>query len=206
MDHGHTKESLIAFERSIADKYEAGLIRAPVHLRGGNEQQLLDIFKFIRPEDWIVTSWASHLECLLKGVPVSDVEKAILNRKSITLCFKEQRVISSAIVGSTPSLANGLGLAAKRNGSKELVYCFIGDMGALTGQAQENIRLAWNLCLPVVFVVADNELSVKTPTHDVWKLDKGELYTILKGYDNVVYYSYKNTWPHSGTGVYINLW
>ncbi len=202
----HTKDSLIAFEREIADLYEAGKIHSPVHLRGGNEDQLLDIFQNIKDNSWVVTTWSSHLECLLRGVPPEEIKAAILNNKSITLCFKEYKVISSAIVGSTPSIANGLGLAAQLKGTNEQVFCFIGDCGALTGQAQENFRYAMNHKLPVTFIVADNGLSVKTPTAEVWALKEGELESILKQFTNVIYYKYKNTWPHSGTGKYVNLW
>ncbi len=40
----HTVESLRAFEADIANEFNAGRIRAPIHLSGGNEQQLIDIF------------------------------------------------------------------------------------------------------------------------------------------------------------------
>ena len=49
----HTVESLKAFELDIADEFNAGHIRAPIHLEGGNEQQLLDIFKDIKNDDWV---------------------------------------------------------------------------------------------------------------------------------------------------------
>ena len=37
-------EDLIAFERKIADHWEAGKIKGPVHLSGGNEKELVEIF------------------------------------------------------------------------------------------------------------------------------------------------------------------
>ena len=39
-----TPADLIAFENDIANDFNAGKIKAPVHLAGGNEQQLIDIF------------------------------------------------------------------------------------------------------------------------------------------------------------------
>ena len=39
------EQDLIDFEEDIASIYEQGIIRAPIHLRSGNESQLVDIFK-----------------------------------------------------------------------------------------------------------------------------------------------------------------
>ena len=38
------EQDLIDFEEDIASIYEQGIIRAPIHLRSGNESQLVDIF------------------------------------------------------------------------------------------------------------------------------------------------------------------
>jgi len=38
-------KQLIEFEEEIAELYESGKIKAPVHLRNGNEQILVDLFK-----------------------------------------------------------------------------------------------------------------------------------------------------------------
>ena len=43
-----TKEDLIEFERRIAEKFLAREIDCPVHLSGGNEDQLIHIFKSIK--------------------------------------------------------------------------------------------------------------------------------------------------------------
>ena len=40
-----TKEEIIAFEKEIADVFATGVIRAPVHLRAGREDDLIKIFK-----------------------------------------------------------------------------------------------------------------------------------------------------------------
>ena len=68
MNHGHTAESLTAFEQDIASEFNRGAIRSPVHLAGGNEQSLLEIFNDVRDCDYVAVQWRSHLHCLLKGV------------------------------------------------------------------------------------------------------------------------------------------
>jgi deoxyxylulose-5-phosphate synthase len=97
-------------------------------------------------------------------------------------------------------------MAIKRKGLNERVFCFIGDQAFLNGIAQESIRYAQNFDLPIKFIVADNGLSVKTPTKEVWGLKDGELENIAKQYSNVIYYKYTNTFGHSGTGTRVIFW
>ena len=62
------KKQLIEFEKLVAETFNDAKIRAPIHLHGGNEEQLIDIFKKIKKVDWVFSSWRSHYHCLLKGV------------------------------------------------------------------------------------------------------------------------------------------
>jgi hypothetical protein len=73
-----TKEELIAFEEDIAAVFNEGKIRAPVHLYFGNEEEMIGVFRAIRPQDWVFCSWRSHYQCLLKGVPKEAVREEIL--------------------------------------------------------------------------------------------------------------------------------
>ena len=77
-----TKEDLIQFEDEIADCFNNAEIRAPVHLYHGNEDQIIEIFtkQNIKDEDWVLCSWRSHYQCLLKGVPKLQLKKAILEK------------------------------------------------------------------------------------------------------------------------------
>ena len=100
-----TKEELIEFEIEIAACFDDAQIRAPVHLYNDNEEQIIEVFKKhnIGPEDWVLCSWRSHYQCLLKGVPPEELKEAILQGRSISLCFKEYRILSSGIVtGALP--------------------------------------------------------------------------------------------------------
>src|SRR5215831_4668840 len=81
----HTPDTLKEFEQQIAEDFNAGKIRAPVHLAGGNEEQLIDIFSAVTKSDWVLTQWRSHYHCLLKGVPPERLRADILAGRSITL-------------------------------------------------------------------------------------------------------------------------
>ena len=50
------KEELIAFEEKMADHFNNGRIRAPIHLYYGNEDEMIKIFKDIRSQDWVFCS------------------------------------------------------------------------------------------------------------------------------------------------------
>ena len=47
------KEQLIAFEADIKAIWEAGELPCLTHLCGGNEEQLIEIFKGMRAGDWV---------------------------------------------------------------------------------------------------------------------------------------------------------
>ncbi len=106
-----TAEELIQFENDIAQLFNEAKIRAPVHLYSGNEAEIIEIFREVRPEDWVCCSWRSHYQCLLKGVPPEKVKAEILAGRSISLCFPEYQVVSSAIVGGIRPIAVGIALA-----------------------------------------------------------------------------------------------
>ena len=84
-------EYLITFERKIADLWEAGKIRGPIHLSGGNEKELIEIFQKVKSGDWVFSTWRSHYHALLKGIDPSWLEKEILDGKSITIVNKEHK-------------------------------------------------------------------------------------------------------------------
>lgn len=189
---------LQAFEADIAALFAAKQIRAPIHLAGGNEQQLISVFEeHVEPEDWICCTWRSHYHCLLKGVPPVEVRQAILDGHSIALCFPEYKVISSAIVGGMAPIAAGIAMAIRRKGATNKVVVFLGDMAASTGIVHEAMKYAiWNE-LPIMWVIEDNRKSVLTDTRRAW----GGI-TQEPEHPSVVRYSYEPTWPHCG----INEW
>ena len=192
------KQKLIKFEDEIAQLFNAGKIKAPVHLYHGNEDKIINIFKKIKKEDWVFCSWRSHYQCLLKGVPEKQIKDEILACRSISLCFPEYKIYSSAMVGGSIPIAVGTALSIKRNKSKNRVYCFMGEMTSETGIAHECIKYSRNFKLPIHFVIEDNEKSVCTDTRKVWNQKK----LSYEGFSDkfVTYYHYKLKYPHAGAG------
>ena len=187
-------EKLREFELSIADLFNNKQIRAPIHLSGGNELQLIKIFEDFRHGDWVFSSWRNHLHALLAGIPPEEVKLQILAGRSMTVCSPKHRFFSSAIVAGCFPIALGVAWQIKKSGGKERVWIFSGDMTAQTGIAMECYNYAKEHELPLVFVVEDNGKSVCTPTKNVWPEYRG----IKPDY----YYQWDLSahWPHSGAG------
>jgi len=201
-----TKDEIIAFEKEIADVFATGVIRAPVHLRAGREDALIKIFKDhqIGDDDYVFGFWDSHELALLKGVPREELKQAIIEGKSISLCFPKQKVLCSGIVGSLMGTAAGVAWALKNQGKKGRAFIFCGDMSAETGIFHEAVKYAYNFDLPATFVVCDNGVSVMTDTRATW--GAAEPWFIGTKYETkIIYFKYTNGYPHSGLGKLIKF-
>jgi hypothetical protein len=84
-------------------------------------------------------------------------------------------------------------------------------MAARTGITHESIVYSISKNLPITFIIEDNGKSVGTPTEDCWGEVSTE--TIIKTYQDlslssetdIMYYKYEMTYPHSGTGVFVEF-
>lgn len=194
-----TEEELIAFETDIAECFNRGLIRAPIHLYSGNEKQMINLFRTINEADWVLCSWRSHYQCLLKGVPADRLKFDILAGRSIGLCYHDYRVMSSGIVTGVLPIAVGIALDIKRKKETNKVYCFMGDMTSESGIAYECVKYARNFELPIHFIIEDNSKSVCTITRQAWRCEKLAMEDISDEY--VTYYKYDSSkYPHAGSG------
>lgn len=205
-----TKDDLIAFEKDIGDTFNRGEIRAPIHLYANNEDQIIRVFEKIDTQkDWICCTWRNHYQALLKGIPPELLKERIMAGKSMVMNLPEYKFICSSIVGGIPSIATGLALAAKLQGTGERVWCWTGDMSAETGAWTEAYKYAVAQDLPITFVVEDNELSVMTPTHEMWGSEKWYLPAQNRFWyesPHLIYYKYKNTkYPHAGAGIRVQF-
>jgi pyruvate dehydrogenase E1 component alpha subunit len=194
-------QELVDFEEEIKDLFLQKKIRCPIHLAGGvnqeQEKQLIEIFKNIKPEDWVFASHRSHFHALLKGVPKERVKQEIINEHSMHLCFKDYNFISSSIVGGVLPIALGVALGIKRDNKENHVWVFVGDMASSIGVFHECTQYATRNNLPITFVVEDNGVSCDTPTQETWGL-----------FDNVpdiIKVNYKRVWPHVGCGEFVRF-
>ena len=190
------KKELISFEEDIKKIYEDGKIKAPVHLSGGNEEQLIEIFKNVDKDDWVFSSWRNHYHALLHGVDKEFLKDLIVRGKSMSVYSDKPKFYSSSIVGGIIPIALGTAMSIKMKSEDNRVWCFVGDMTFETGLFYETYKYARNFDLPIDFVVEDNGLSTNTPTKETW----GGKQTPPA---DVFYYEYERTYPHHGTGNWV---
>lgn len=194
-----TAQELIDFEKDIAERFNRSEIPYPIHLSGGNEQQLLEIFKDFKPGDYCFSQWRNHYHALLASIPQEEVRRQILAGRSMTICSSEHRFFSSAIVAGCIPIALGVAHEIKRRGGSEKVWCFIGDMTALSGMASECARYSRSQGLPLHIIVEDNGKSVCTETAQAWGVEfTGRSIAMQLVADR--YYKFTLPWPHAGAG------
>ena len=190
------KKDLIDFEKKVQKVYEAGEIKAPVHLSGNNEDQLIEIFKKIDKDDWVFSSWRNHYHALLHGFDPEKLFNLILEGRSMGINSVERKFYSSSIVGGTLPIALGVAQSIKLKKETNKVWCFIGDMTFETGVFHECYKFSRNFQLPLEFVVEDNNMSTNTPTDEAWSKKS-------KIPDDIYYYKYERKFPHHGTGSWV---
>jgi pyruvate dehydrogenase E1 component alpha subunit len=190
------KKDLLKFEEKIKIIYESGKIKAPIHLSGNNEEPLIKIFKKIKKNDWVLSTWRNHYHALLKGIPEKWLEKEIVNGRSMGINNLKYKFYSSAIVGGIIPIALGIAKGLKLKKKKNIVWAFIGDMTFETGGFHECYKYAKNHKLPLKFIVEDNNLSTNTPTDKVW-VKKSKIPR------DIICYKYKRKYPHHGTGGWV---
>jgi pyruvate dehydrogenase E1 component alpha subunit len=188
-----TEEELIAFEDRIGDLYLDNKLPFLFHLSGGNETQLIEIFKDIKEGDYVISNHRSHYHALLHGIPPEVVEDRILNGRSMFIYDRERNFFCSAIIGGTPAIAAGIAWALKRKGSDKKVWCFVGDGTEDNGHLFEAIRYVDGWDLPCKFVIENNDRSVEASNAERW----GNTGDYKWQSPSVIKYYYEITYPHA---------
>jgi len=192
-----TAQDLIDYELRVKEEYEKGTITGPVHMSKGNEKQLIEVFKYIHPEDWVFSSWRNHYHALLHGVPEEHLWELIIAGKSMSVYCENPKLYTSSIVGGIIPIALGAAKAQQMKGTNRKVWAFVGDMTFETGIFNEVYKYSRRHNLPLEFVVEDNNMSTNTPTDETWNGTK------TTPPEDVFYYSYERGYPHHGTGQWI---
>jgi len=187
-----TKEELIAFEDRIGDLYLDNQLPFLFHLSGGNEDQLIEIFKHINEGDYVISNHRNHYHALLHGIPPEELEEKIKDGRSMFVYDRKRNFFLSAIIGGTPAIAAGIAWALKRKGSPQKVWCFVGDGTEDNGHLAEAIRYVDGWDLPCTFVIESNDRSCEASNADRW----GKTAHPNWNSSSVIRYQYSCTYPH----------
>jgi len=189
-----TKEELIIAEKKIFDLFEEGYLPFLVHLCGGNEDQLIEIFKIINEGDYILSTHRSHYHYLLAGGSIDALVKKVTDGNSMFIFDKKLNFFTSSILAGTASIACGIAYVLKEQKSNKKVWCFIGDGAEEEGHFYEAVRYVDGWDLPCTFILEDNNRS--DGTNKMQRRGHSEFNwprCVLK-------YDYTITYPHAGTG------
>ena len=190
-----TKDQLIAFENRVKELFAAGELPFLVHMSGGNEDQLIDIFSHAKQGDWFFSTHRSHSHYLLAGGNEENLLNLIKTGSSMFVFDSARNFLTSSILAGTACIAVGVALQLKAERSSNRVWCFLGDGAEEEGHFYEAVLMAHGNDLPVTFVIEDNDRSVDSPKA---VRTKGKR---IDWPSCVVRYSYKPTYPHAGAGL-----
>ena len=188
-----TVEQLLAFEKRIKTLWEAGELPYLLHLSGGNEEQLVEIFKDIKEGDWIFSTHRSHYHYLLAGGSTTQLETLIASGNSMFIYDRARNFLTSSIVAGNCCIAAGVALALKQENSTSRVWCFVGDGAEDEGHFYEAVSFVDGLNLPCTFIIEDNNRSVETT---ITQRGRGIPHWPVC----VRRYTYRATYPHAGSG------
>ena len=186
-------DELISFEDEIGDLYLANKLPFLFHLSGGNEKELISIFENIDENDYVISNHRNHYHALLHGIPPEVVKNRILNGQSMFIYDRKRNFFCSALIGGTPAIAAGIAWALKRKGSKQKVWCFVGDGTEDNGHLYEAIRYTDGWDLPCTFIIENNDRSVEASNSERW----GKAADYEWNSPSVIKYKYKITYPHA---------
>jgi len=187
------KEDLINFENEIVDMYENGEIPYLLHICGGNEDELINIFKNINKDDYKISTHRTHYHYLLSGGEPDKLKDEIKRGNSMFIFDKELNFLSTSIVAGGPCIAAGISYGLKMKNSNRKVWCFVGDGAEDEGHFYEAVRFVDGFDLPCTFIIEDNDRNVSTNKEQ----RRGK--SIIEWPSCVVRYNYIPTYPHSGT-------
>lgn len=195
-----TPETLCSFVDSIAELHDAGHLPFALHLPGGNEQHLIDIFSNINEKDYVLSTHRNMYHALLHGLPPDEIKKKVLNARSMFMFDRKRNFYVSAIIGGPVGIAVGIAWALKRKGSNQRVWCFLGDGTEDSGHFAEAVRYVDGFDLPCTFVIEDDGMAVEASKELRWGTS-----TNLQWPACVIRYHYKKTRPHIRTGNFADL-
>ena len=88
----------VAAEEAVAQLFNSGELPGLIHLSGGNEEALADIFQNIAEEDWVLGTHRAHFHFLLKGGTPSELLEEVKRGRSMFLFSQKLNFLKSPIV------------------------------------------------------------------------------------------------------------
>jgi pyruvate dehydrogenase E1 component alpha subunit len=158
-----------AFETALAKRRDHGFQL----LSSGEEAVAVGLCSALEKEDQLLTGGRAIGPALARGVEPGRLMAELLGRKDGTNRGRGGRghltdpdvgfFGAHAVVGGNISIAAGVALARKLEGSRAIVAILFGDGACGAGALHETLNIAAIWKLPLLFVCNNNRLSVSVP-------------------------------------------
>ncbi|AMO70606.1 thiamine pyrophosphate-dependent dehydrogenase E1 component subunit alpha [Sphingorhabdus sp. M41] len=169
-------------EDAVLASMRRGRLTMPYYSARGQEVIPSTISHFLNDEDQICTIYRGIQDMVAKGIPLKPLWAELAGRVDGTCKGKGGAMhmthpetgimVTTGIVGSSMPIANGLGWAAKLDGSKRVVIAYFGDGASNIGAFHESLNMASLWKLPVIFVCANNRFAEHTRYEDGTAVDQ----------------------------------
>ena len=140
------------FEEKTAEAYAVGKIGGFCHLYIGQEAVTVGAYSVLRPDDYVISAYRSHVQALLKGMSPKSIMAELYGRidgsskgkgGSMHLYSKEHNFMGGwGIVGGQIPLATGFGWAVKYRNEDRVCLCFMGEAAVNQGAFHESLNMA----------------------------------------------------------------
>ncbi len=159
-------------EEKIIEHYHEDEMKTPMHMSMGEEAIAVGVCHALKKQDQIFGTYRSHAIFLAKTEDVDNFFAEMYGKATSTLkgkggsmhlCLPDYGFMgTSAIVGSSISVAVGAAFANKRAGNGKVTAVFFGDGATDEGAFWESLNVACLMKIPILFICEDNGLAVHT--------------------------------------------
>lgn len=160
----------------INEMYKKSEFKIPIHLAMGHEAIAVAVSNVMEEEDQVVLPHRNLHYNLARGPSLKAVVDEFLLKKegiagaklgSMNLANEDAGIVyTSSILGNNLSVAAGLALGKKVNGSKGVLIVVTGDGGIEEGAFFESLIFLRTHDLRVIVIVENNEWSLGTQIHE----------------------------------------
>lgn len=167
-----TMVRIAACDKQITQLLATGATQFMYYPCQGQEAIPATISVSLRPDDYVLTTYRGIHDVVAKGTPMTEIMGEIMGKITGTSKGKggpmhlsdpnSGLMVTTGIVGGTLPIATGLGLAAKLDGTGQVVICNFGDGAANIGAFGESLNMTSLFKLPVVFVCQNNRYAEYT--------------------------------------------
>ena len=159
------------FEETVRDEiHHKGLLHGSAHLYIGQEAVAVGSMHALQRDDYILSSYRGHGQCLAKGVDPERMFAEILGRRtglckgkggSMHLSDRELDMLGeNGVVAANIPIATGAALACKLQRSGRIVATFFGEGAVNAGVFHESLNLAGLWKLPIIFLCENNRYAI----------------------------------------------